>query len=165
MCYWVVPSVLLLSWVVLPPLSSFYRCPDSGRLYTSSFYVPHRSTYYPGHRRARGAPRARVDLTIVHVVRRHVLTGIRRHLTGIRGRVGWPLLDWAPVSAAGAAPLARPKVAVSKRVVSFSYSSDTPVKPGRGNALPAVSVPDLTRYGLRLRRRSQCHYIILKRKT
>ncbi len=66
-----------------------------------------------GHRRARGAPRARVDLTIVHVVRRHVLTGIRRQ------ELAWPLLDWAPVSAARAAPLARPKVAVSKRVVSF----------------------------------------------
>ena len=33
--------------------------------------------------------------------------------------LAWPLLDWAPVSAARAAPLARLKVAVSKRVVSF----------------------------------------------
>ncbi len=72
-----------------------------------------------GHRRARGAPRARVDLTIVHVVRRHVLTGIRRHLTGIRGRVGTAIIGLGAGVCRRTAPLARPKVAVSKRVVSF----------------------------------------------
>ena len=34
-----------------------------------------------------GAARARVNLAIIHVIRRHVFTGIRRHLAGISGRV------------------------------------------------------------------------------
>ncbi len=130
MCYWVVPLVFVLSWGVLPPLSSFTGVRTAAVfthrvLCTSSLDILSRVIVEPV------VPRARVDLTIVHVVRRHVLTGIRRHLTGIRGRVGPAIIGLGAGVCRRAAPLARPKVAVSKRVVSFSYSSDTPVKPGR----------------------------------